>query len=71
MEKYVSGLDQFLTDNEEAVEHCDPNTGICVIKTKDGLIEKKLIEKKLVLEDGRQLLTEERPITNSTKKFLR
>ncbi len=62
-------LDKFLgTENNEEV--CDLN-GVCYIKTKDGLIEKTLIEKKLVLEDGRELLREETPISNSNKRFLR
>ena len=52
-------------------EVCDLNTGICYIKTKDGLIEKTLIEKKLVMEDGRELLREETPISHSNKTFLR
>lgn len=55
--------------NEE--EFCDAQTGICYIKTPDGLIEKKLVEKKLVVEDGRRLLTEEMPITNSRRTYRR
>lgn len=36
------------------------------IVENDGLIERTtLIEKKLIIEDGRQLLVEERPITHS------
>jgi hypothetical protein len=49
-----------------------PNTGTTrepeptKIVENDGLIERTtLIEKKLIIEDGRQLLTEERPITHS------
>ena len=33
--------------------------------------EKTLIEKKLVMEDGRELLREETPISHSNKTFLR
>ena len=66
-------LDNFLGNQTQAnvgEEVCDLN-GTCYIKTKDGLIEKTLIEKKLVLEDGRELLREETPISNSNKRFLR
>ena len=51
---------------------CDLDSGDCyTIRMKDGLIERTLIEKKLVLEDGRELLREESPISHSTKTFLR
>jgi hypothetical protein len=41
-----------------------------VIETeKDGLIEKKIINKKLVTKDGKELLREERPISHSNKMF--
>ena len=66
-------LDNFLGNQNNpqiGEEVCDLN-GTCYIKTKDGLIEKTLIEKKLVLEDGRELLREETPISNSNKRFLR
>lgn len=62
-------LDTFL-DKEQSTEVCDTQTGICYIKTPDGLIERKIIERKLVLEDGRELLREETPISNSRNKFL-
>lgn len=52
-------------------EICDPNTGKCYIRTKDGLIEKTMIEKRLVVEDGRELLREELPVSNSTRTYLR
>ena len=75
MSNFNSKLDQFLGKKiEEAQigeEVCDIKTGVCYIKTKDGLIERTLIEKKLVLEDGRELLREESPISHSTKTFLR
>ena len=55
---------------QEGEEVCDLRTGICYIKSKDGLIERTLIEKKLVVEDGRELLREETPISHSKKSFL-
>lgn len=64
-------LDNFINNGSETVRICDPVTGQCVIKTKDGLIERTVIEKKLVLEDGRELLREDMPISNSRKTFLR
>jgi hypothetical protein len=64
-------IDNFLNkDQNVGQEICDTQTGICYIKTSDGLIERKIIERKLVLEDGRELLREEIPISNSNKKFL-
>lgn len=75
MNTFNNKLDRFLGKKiEEAQigeEVCDLTTGICYIKTKDGLIEKTLIEKKLVMEDGRELLREETPISHSNKTFLR
>ena len=75
MNTFSNKLDRFLGKKiEEAQigeEVCDLKTGICYVKTKDGLIERTLIEKKLVLEDGRELLREESPISHSTKTFLR
>lgn len=65
-------LNKFLGENqEEEHEVCDIKTGKCYIKTKDGLIERTLIEKKLVVEDGRELLREEIPVSNSKKQYLR
>lgn len=65
-------IDDFLNEEPNVGEEvCDLKTGICYIKTSDGLIERKLIEKKLVLEDGRELLREETPISHSNKTFLR
>jgi len=75
MNTFSNKLDQFLGKKIEQAqigeEVCDLNTGICYIKTKDGLMEKTLIEKKLVMEDGRELLREETPISHSNKTFLR
>lgn len=50
-------------------EVCDEN-GTCYIKTNDGLIETKKINKKIITEDGRQLLKEELPVSNSNNRFL-
>lgn len=55
----------------EGEEVCDIKSGVCYIKTKDGLIERTIIDKKLVLEDGRELLREENPISHTKKSFLR
>jgi hypothetical protein len=75
MSNFNSKLDQFLGKKiEEAQmgeEVCDIKTGVCYIKTKDGLIERTLIEKKLMMEDGRELLREESPISHSRKTYLR
>lgn len=75
MNNFNHKLDQFLGKKiEEAQigeEVCDIKTGVCYVKTKDGLIERTLIEKKLVMEDGRELLREESPISHSSKTYLR
>jgi len=65
-------IDEFLNeDPANGEEVCDLKSGICYIKTPDGLIERKIIEKKLVIEDGRELLREETPISHSKRTFLR
>jgi hypothetical protein len=65
-------IDDFLGKQPmEGEEVCDIKTGVCYVKTKDGLIERTIIEKKLVLEDGRELLREETPISHSNRQFLR
>ena len=75
MSNFNNKLDQFLGKRiEEAQigeEVCDIKTGVCYVKTKDGLIERTLIEKKLMMEDGRELLTEESLISHSRKTYLR
>jgi hypothetical protein len=72
MNRIDAKIDEFLnTENNIGEEVCDPKTGLCYIKTSDGLIERKIIEKKLVVEDGRELLREERPISNTNRIFLR
>lgn len=65
-------IDDFLNEQpNEGEEVCDLKTGKCYIKAKDGLIERTIIDKKLVLEDGRELLREETPISHTQKAFLR
>jgi len=63
MEDTSKVLDTFLGDtivkdvSEDGKEQtvCDRETGECyVIRTKDGLVER--INKKYIIEDGRQLL---------------
>jgi len=63
MEKTNEVLDNFLNNTEvrEVSEDgkeqtvCDRETGECyVIRSKDGLVER--INKKYIIEDGRQLL---------------
>lgn len=71
MDNLNQKLDNFVNNGTEMVRVCDPITGQCVIKAKDGLIERTVIEKKLVVEDGRELLREETPISNSGRTFLR
>ena len=63
-------LDQFLDTSEERVFELDEvdNDPTKKLVENDGLIERTtLIEKKLIIEDGRQLLVEERPITHSER----
>lgn len=64
MENRNKVLDQFLEsetiitdESEDGMEKtvCDRETGECyVIRSKDGLVER--INKKYIIEDGRQLL---------------
>lgn len=68
-EKKIVG--DFLDNIPAGEEFCDNESGTCYIKTPDGLIERNLIEKRLVVEDGRRLLTEELPITNSNRLYKR
>lgn len=71
MENLNKNIEAFLDNNTEGQEVCDMHTGICYIKKADGLLERKVIERKLMMEDGRELLREERPISNTSRKFLR
>jgi hypothetical protein len=68
----LNNIDKFLNNNQEVGEEvCDLKSGVCYIKTADGLIERKIIEKKLIVEDGRELLREETPISHTKRAFLR
>lgn len=61
-------LDQFLaqTQTPEQTAQARVEKSAKRIVENDGLIERTtLIEKRLIIEDGRQLLVEERPITHS------
>ena len=72
MDQFNKKINDFLGEQPKTGEEvCDIKTGVCYIKSKDGLIERTLIEKKLVLEDGRELLREESPISHSKRTFLR
>lgn len=68
IEKNNDAIDNFLSQPEEV---CDTETGVCYINNPDGLIERRLIEKKLVVKDGRELLKEEMLVSNSNKTYLR
>ena len=62
MEFTEKTLDQFLAQTKQS----ETDKSAKKIVENDGLIERTtLIEKKLIIEDGRQLLVEERPITHS------
>jgi hypothetical protein len=64
MELKQESLDQFL--ELTAAPETEAQKNAKKIVENDGLIERTtLIEKKLIIEDGRQLLVEERPITHS------
>jgi hypothetical protein len=66
MELTQDALDQFLAMTPEQIAQAQAEKSARKIVENDGLIERTtLIEKKLIIEDGRQLLTEERPITHS------
>jgi hypothetical protein len=68
----LNKIDNFLNNNSKVGEEvCDLQSGVCYIKTADGLIERKIIEKKLIVEDGRELLREETPISHTKREFLR
>jgi hypothetical protein len=72
MDNINNKINDFLGSEPKVGEEvCDLKSGVCYIKTADGLIERKIIEKKLVVEDGRELLREETPISHSNKTFLR
>lgn len=54
METIENGLDQFLND-EKPTTKSEPKK---VLKKKTDLLEKVDVDKKLVVEDGRELLRE-------------
>ena len=64
-------LNNFLNSSEEGEEIYDNVTGKSYIRSKDGLIERTVIEKKLIVEDGRELLREDLYISHSKRQFLR
>lgn len=51
--KLNTGLDSYL-NNENQDPNMDCSTGVCVIKGDKSLVER--INKKIITEDGRQLL---------------
>jgi hypothetical protein len=73
MNNLNKNLNDFLANqnSQENQEVCDAITGKCYIKTQDGLIEKTVIEKKLVMEDGRELLREDMPISHTRRTYIR
>lgn len=72
MSELIDKINNIFSDDSEnqTIKVCDAKTGICYIKNGDGLIERQIINKKLIVEDGRELLREETPISNSRKTFL-
>ena len=59
-DKLENGINNFLSDEEmkrqlEQQESIDCTSGVCVIKGDKSLIER--INKKIITEDGRELLT--------------
>mgnify|MGYP003643116027 CR=1 FL=1 len=58
--KIINSVDSFLSEDEkkkkkEQEQEMDCSSGVCIIKTGKGLIER--INKKIMTEDGRELLT--------------
>ncbi len=55
--KIKDGIDKFLSDEElkNQEEDMDCSSGVCIIKGDKSLVER--INKKIITEDGRQLLT--------------
>jgi hypothetical protein len=50
--KLENALDNFL--GEQPTQEMDCSSGVCVIKNDKSIVEK--INKKIIIEDGRQLL---------------
>lgn len=65
----LTAANKFLSDDEMLVT-TEPNTGKQFVKAKEGLIERVTIERKLVVEDGRELLREETPISHSRRTLI-
>jgi hypothetical protein len=63
LNKLKNTLDTFIDEDKTKSKVCDDKE-VCNIKSSDDLIERVNIEKKLVVEDGRELLKEETPITH-------
>lgn len=59
-DEFMNKLNEFtgkkVNEMKVGEEVCDQQTGKCYIKTKDGLVEKKIDTKKVITEDGRQVL---------------
>jgi hypothetical protein len=58
MKNLSNQLDKFLDEDGNFVDSENNESGVKVIKKFDGLQEKKIIRKKVLLEDGRELLRE-------------
>jgi hypothetical protein len=75
MNNFDNKLNNFINqnpaNNQVGEEVCDAVTGKCYIRTQDGLIERTVIEKKLVVEDGRELLREDMPISHTRRTYIR
>jgi hypothetical protein len=69
MNNLKTKISNFLDETDNQNVEITNNNNVQEIKVKDGLIERTIIEKKLVLEDGRELLREERPISHSVKNL--
>lgn len=59
-DKFMENLENFNKKNSNEMQIgeqvCDSQTGKCYVKTKDGLIEKKIESKQVITEDGRIVL---------------
>jgi len=55
--KLQDGINNFLSDDEKQSDQAnmDCSSGVCVIKGDKSLVER--INKKIITEDGRELLT--------------
>lgn len=55
-QKLNNSIEEFLGNNESSNEKETPKPKVEVLSNKTGLIEVKQIQKKIITEDGRQLL---------------